>query len=211
MKILWIVPGFGKPNLEEKERIVENNKLMVGNDYSIDMEVYKYTDDKPGIVGQFLKTFCSPARVNQYDCVMLSLDDIEFTKPVPWEFIMENLKKYDIISPSLEEDSFTTFPHMKNNRIPDEISKTSCAEFFCYFMTPKAYATWWGYIRDYNPWLWGMELCSTKVMNLTVGIMKNYQIKHWFHGGSNGFKDRTRYLEEMKVSEREVSDQPTFY
>ena len=210
MRVLWVIPGFGEPHVDAKRAILEKNNRMVGA--GIHLEIYKYDEDHPGIVGQFLKRHVHPHRVFGYDMVMVSLDDVELQGEVPWETIKGALDGgWDLLTPSMTEDSYTVFPHMYQSRVPHEISSTSVPEFFCYFMKPKAYATWWGYLRDYNPWMWGMDLTTVSTMGLKAGILKHYTMRHYFHGGSKGDDDRRRYFEEMGVTEEEVASQPCFF
>jgi len=210
MKVLWVIPGFGEPHENEKRAILEKNKRMVGA--GIHLEIYGYDLTHPGVVGHFLKKYVPPKRVFGYDMVMVSLDDVELMGEVPWDAIKGALDGgWDLVTPSMTEDSYTVFPHMYQNRVPREITQTTVPEFFCYFMKPKSYATWWGYLRDYNPWLWGMDLTSHCVMGLKSGILKHYTMRHHYHGGSKGDEDRRRYFEEMGVTEEEVSQQPCFF
>lgn len=215
MKIAWIIPGFGEPNKVHKQSILENNKKMVGN--NIELTVFEYTKEKPGIVGMFLKKECQPWKYRDYDIIMLSLDDIEFTQPINWQYIYDNLygssdneKGYDILTPSIQNEN-TVFPHMKKTNLPYSISHTTVPEFFCYFMKPTAYSTWWGYLRDYNPWLWGMDLIIHLYMGLNAGIMREISMIHHYVGGSHqGIDGRNQYFAELGVTNKEVAEQPCY-
>ena len=210
MKLLWIVPGFGEPYKKQKEHFFTENRKKIGR--KIDIKIFEYNKENPGIVGQFLKAHCHPWKVRDYDIILVSLDDVEFTSAINWEQIQHYLYKddWDMLLPSVANNN-TVFPHIRTSALSEPIVQTTTAEFFCYFFKPKSYATWWGYLRDYNPWLWGMDLNLHMNMLLKVGLMRDFTILHHYKGGSEaGSVDRVKYFEEMGVTMEQVAQQKCF-
>ena len=208
MKVKWIIPGFGEPHIEKKTEILDTNIAFMGG---VKPTVHTYSPDRPGVVGEFLLNKEHPHLMRDLDAVVVSLDDCELTGPVPWDYIEECFSKgWDVISPSLE-NTLTAFPHMVRDKLPKDTSRTSVAEFFFYVMTPRAYATWWGYIRRENPWLWGMELTMVNTMMLKVAITKRFSIIHHYAGGSRGLEGRNLHFAEVGRTLGDVAKQPCFF
>ena len=208
MKVKWIIPGFGEPHIEAKTIILNSNINFMGG---LKPTIHTYSDEKPGVVGEFLLNKEHPHVMKDFDAVVISLDDCELTGPVPWDYVRECFDKgWDVISASIQNEK-TAFPHMRVERLPLETSRTSVAEFFFYIMTPRAYATWWGYIRKDNPWMWGLELTMVNTMMLRVALTKRISIIHHKQGGSRGDEGRNNHFSMVGRDIMELARQPCFF
>jgi hypothetical protein len=111
---------------------------------------------------------------------MVIMDDILIQTPLNYEMIEAMLEQYDIISPSLLNNA--VFPHMLQEHVTStqrEIVQTRVLELLCYIMTNEAFDLYAGkYILDYNPYMWSMDFIIHSVMNLRVGILRDYCMLH---------------------------------
>lgn len=204
-----IVPGFGSPFKEHKLQILENNLRVIRaypwskvkvrvccydpNVASIIPEDM-YDDDsiewvfRKGIVGQFIGDLAPPETTQNYDFVLIILDDIELKPNVNFATIMRYHKmfRFDIYSPTLTSTSMYQYKYMLEEPQGAFAIKVSCAcEAFCYFMPSESYARYHKVIEpNDNPWLWGEDLCLLKYNHLRVAILNKMQMHHYYKNQS---------------------------
>lgn len=201
-----IVPGFGAPHLDEKIAILENNlkqiRLTLPN-ARIKIRVCCYDanvisrlpqqllqDDciewiiKKGIVGQFIHAYATPKDVEEFDYVMLLLDDIELKNTIDIGKMIEYHKhfKFDIISPSMTLDSKVQYAYLLHQpNAGYHMKVTSACEAFCYLMHRSSYSNYYKLIEPVdNPWLWGVDLVLYKYHKMHIAVLNNMQMKHHY-------------------------------
>lgn len=198
MKLLIVVPGFGAPRVEFKQQLLEKNLKRIRATFTgtIDIKVFNYGTTScnqkevdeimgPGIIGQFLYSHVTPNIVNNYDYVLLMLDDIELTDTVVFDRMIMNYEKYnfDILSPSLKAGSHYSHEYMLQ-RDTNKIRITQCLEFFFYLMRPSSYAKWYGLLDEKSTWLWGIDYALYNY-DIRPGLMDTMTIIHHIKGGSH--------------------------
>ena len=221
-RLLVIIPGFGSPELELKTRLVRANlaSLRASPAFaSVDVWMMQYdvepqtwdedvkTFHRPAQkLGAFLKQDCAPADLPPHDLVLLVLDDIELLD-TPWNDMVRALQYCDVVSPTLSPDSKCVYPYMRGDPDADgeDIRIGPACEFFCYMMTPGAYATWHAHLSSENPWCWGLDLLIGQPlgtgMGLRVGRLPSRTMRHHLAGTVYGpndapMTDCLRYLQK---------------
>lgn len=200
-----IIPGFGPPHIDVKVNILEKNlrhirsypwKCLKIRVCVYDARAISAIPDhllrdpgiewvlSPGIVGQFIHRFAPPAITNEFDYVLLLLDDVELMPNVDFGCILEydNMFHFDIYSPSMTPTSKIQFEYMVfAPNSPCHLAVTSACEMFCYFMPSKSFAKYYGHLEpDNNPWLWGMDMCILKCIGLKPVIINYMNMHHHF-------------------------------
>jgi len=216
MKLLVVVPGFGTPYFKEKKEFLKRNIERIRNTYTgdIDLRIFNYSDEKSnvsfegvnviefmskGYVGQFIYKYVTPTFVDNYDYIIVILDDIELKDTVNVDEILNNLSHYgyDILSPTLSEDSMITHKYMISDKTRSQsIRHTRCMEFFCYFMTNKTYKKWYALFNENSCWLWGLDL-SYGVQNIKCGLLESIEMIHYIKSGGNYGKDKPDPRKEL--------------
>lgn len=206
MRIRLIVPGFGAPNVKEKQRILKANLDRIlqsmPEDAQLDVHVHIYDDSYthlmmpdgryrlfewrcPGIVGDFIvKHSCDPT-IHECEKVMILFDDVELMNDFDLAEAIRIQEEYflDIFSPCLTDTSKTHYPYMKKNYIRgyDELLRiTNVCELFCYLMPVNRFLMWCSHIDSSNPWLWGMDLLLYSKFNMQVGMYPGMSMHHHY-------------------------------
>lgn len=200
-----IVPGFGRPHIEEKIRILQNNieRIKTYPWSKLVIKVCIYDQEAPnyipsellnnnsiqwisekGIVAQYIHRHATPDETNAFDYVMFLLDDIELTESVRFNQMINygRMFNFDIISPVLSLDSKYQFEYMltKPNSTVD-IMVTSACEAFCYFMPSSSYAKYYTHLEpERNPWMWGMDMGIYKCIGMKTGLMNKMIMIHHY-------------------------------
>ena len=222
-RLFVLVPGFGEPHSEEKLRILRNNiayirsgpwssiKIVVAcyDDTPIDHEGVEVVRQK-GIVSDFILRLAHPDTLSEFDHILLVLDDVEFVGPhMPWEdiLLLKSLSRADIISPTMTRDSKIQYEYMLSQN--SNVTRVSrICEFFCYLMdTHRSYRTYYERLLDpENPWMWGADLVLHRCGGLGVGLVDDFQVRHWYKGESyqtvrdrDPHKDMERYLAKKGI------------
>jgi hypothetical protein len=195
-----IVPGFGAPHIEEKNRILESNLRVIRSgpwsdvhvcvccydDADVDVECVTVIRDS-GYVGDFLRRWVTPKDIEGFDYVLALLDDFELVKEGwDWEELIrvkEDLK-LDLISPVLTSESPTPYPYMRV--VPEQgrvVKMGPACEFFCYFMDRHAWARYHVHLDPCNPWMWGYDTLLQRQFGLRVGRL-NWMLGHHYFSGT---------------------------
>lgn len=224
-KLLVVIPGFGRPELDIKIRILRENmkKLKSSTSFSsISYHIFQYDTEfempvdivndpmvtitvEEGILGQFLHKYSTPNYVYQYDFILILLDDVEIID-VSWNelIMMKKLVDYDVASCCLKEGimSFWDFTrHLPNKNV--WIREQSICELFCYFMDAHTYEKYYEFIDYDNPWMWGMDMIMKSKMNLNCAVFNNFVSNHYIRGGHtnvNASRDMNNYLSKYNTS-----------
>lgn len=241
-RLFAIVPGYGSPHSDVKELVLRNN-LRVIEQYpweSWEMVVCKYSSEESdpmppdilqnpnvrlveerGIVGQFLIKHAKPDILKErgYTHVLMVLDDVEMVMASwSWDSIFQwfDDMRADILAPSLCKGDPCAFPHM--NTTPEArdvtLKMVPVCEFFCYIMPLESYKRYYPFLDNNNPWMWGMDLCLKKHMNLNVFLMNHVIARHYIKGASyadqkdvDPFQARDNYIKKIGTTYEEVGGQ----
>jgi hypothetical protein len=201
MSSLYVfIPGFGAPHLQIKRQILRYNvaRILAHPWSKVDFGICVYDDSDvdgilphgttvirhPGVVGEFIKQHANPEMMQDYDYVLMLLDDVLLQPDVDFEKMIQYKRRLrlDILSPCLTLDSTYVHDYIVHDPTSDHDIKIStyCA-FLCFFMDVTSYATFYGYIDEVeNPWMWGLDLMIHHVMGLHVGILNHMSVKHFF-------------------------------
>ena len=202
-KLLIIVPGFGgnKNEIELKRKLIWENLKLIRKTYKgeIDVEVFCYSDVslgvkidcvniketlEKGVIGQFIYKYIKHEIVNNYNNVIVMLDDIQLDNNTNLSELIHIQKKYnvDIISPSLTCDSQYTYRFMlkdSHNMIRD----VNFIELFFNLFTKNSFIKWLNLLDGNTSWLWGIDK-SLYFNNFKMFIIDTIPIKHYLKGNS---------------------------
>jgi hypothetical protein len=229
-----LVPGFGAPHTEEKHRILRNNidRLQHSKAFSkihfriccydpsslskIDPYLWNHPHvewiAKKGIVGQYIHQYAKPQDVEEYDYVMIILDDVELMADVDMAKMMWYQKELqlDILSPCMTTTSKYQYKYMLHDpTLFCQVKVVAACEAFCYFMQKSSYLKYYDIIEPAdNPWLWGVDLVLHKYHNLHVAIMNHMQMHHHYKGECYGLRRDTLPTEGYNSVLRKYNAQP---
>jgi hypothetical protein len=157
---------------------------------------------EPGYLGCFIYRYIQPASMQQrFDYIMFMLDDIE----LPADFdVAEWIACYtryelDVLSPSVAAGS-PSQDIMKKRVDVDaaEMRDVDFCEFFCYLMTPAAYATYYTLLDENTRTLWGVDLLM-HARGLRMGIHNNVEMVHRYTRQGTGGYSLADAEEEMRA------------
>lgn len=239
MSLFIITPGFGGPHIEEKVEIMAKN-LSIIQSYpwvrwkwtvcAYDAEVmgilphilHKHPNiewvTEPGIVGQYICRHATREHIQDYDYVMMILDDVELQDDVIFEKIIsyDRTFRFDIYSPCMTLSSKYQFNYMLvQPENPAVLKVTSACEAFCYIMRRDSFLQWQSFIDpDKNPWLWGLDMCIQKCLGLKCAILNQMRMHHHYKGecyalrpDCNPCDGYNSVIERFGVTSEELADQ----
>lgn len=199
-----LIPGFGNPHGEHKLSILKKNLEKI-HQYPWDQvqviicqydslkipeewcQIYNITFvHEQGVVGEFMKRWASPEKLNGFDYVLTLLDDVEWVNP-KWDKLIDYLNEFefDLISPCLTQESKYQYEYMRfDEKQPMGLKVTPCCEFFCFFALTSRFKKYWEALEEKNPWMWGLDLILRKHLNLRVALVTWSQIHHWYKNES---------------------------
>lgn len=230
--IFVLTPGFGQPHVDIKKQILEYNihrifatswkkvlwTVCVYDETDISDISCKYDINvirEKGIVGEYIKKHATPYVVQDYDYVLLLLDDILLMPNVNFDKIIKIKKelRLDIVSPTLTLDSHVVYHYMLTNPMEQyDVKITSFCELFCFLMDPMSYEIYFKNIDAVtNPWLWGLDLILAHKLHLQVGMLNNMNMKHFFsktcydkHPDKDPFANMYAYLQTYDIHSLDV-------
>ena len=203
MALFVLITGFGNPHWEHKVSILENNlKKITAYPWNyVDITICQYEDPnryqipknlidtykltikyEKGIVGQFIKKWANPISLKGYEYVLLLLDDIELVN-IDFEKLLTYQKEFnlDIATPCLTLDSKYQYSYLLHMPSPNlSLKIANVCEYFCMFFPLSSFATYYEHIYEDNPWMWGLDLVLYKHIGMKVGLLNNFQMKHWY-------------------------------
>lgn len=210
--LLIIIPGFGNPHFDEKVKILNRN-LRIFEKQKIDyqIKIFQYSSDcsfptkiinnpnidihcEKGILGYFIKTYCSPDDLNIdiYDEVIILLDDVELSPRFKLTKIRNLYKKnnFDILSPSMIPPSKGTWKIMFRNIGNVNGRIVNFLELFCYYMKPNVYRLYYDLISLKNINMYGYDLALYGHLKLKLGILDNINMIHYFWSNNPEFRKK---------------------
>lgn len=218
MNILIFISGFGNPHWQHKIDILKKNLTLLNTtkpQYSIiDVIICQYELDKQlpykeishiingsceiivekGFVGDFFRKATTPERVSKYEYILSILDDVELNENCNLAKMIEikNIWNIDLISPSIQFGSKAQFKYMYE--VPDPsvfLRITNACEYFCYLMDLNSFIKYQSNIREYNPYMWGLDGIIVKHIGLRVGMLNTMTMNHHYKNESYVDFDKT--------------------
>jgi hypothetical protein len=196
MKLLVTIPGIGNNHFDEKKIFLKKNIDIIKSTFNgdVDFLLFNYSNNdfsefedlkivkETGIIGQYIFNYLNPKDLNDYDYIILMLDDILISENFNIDYLINLYKENDlnIISPSLTKDSKFSYEFMlENDEYKDSLRIVNFCEYFFYLMDIKSYNKYWNIFDDKTYWLWGIDLCLDK-QGFKMGILNDYKIKHFY-------------------------------
>jgi len=196
MKLLVTIPGIGNNHFDEKKIFLKKNIDIIKSTFNgdVDFLLFNYSNNdfsefedlkivkETGIIGQYIFNYLNPKDLNDYDYIILMLDDILISENFNIDYLINLYKENDlnIISPSLTKDSKFSYEFMlENDEYKDSLRIVNFCEYFFYLMDIKSYNKYWNIFDDKTYWLWGIDLCLDK-QGLRMAILNDYKIKHFY-------------------------------
>lgn len=200
-----LIPGFGNPQGDAKLSILKKNletiyaypwttiqTVICQYDDSITIPI-EWVEDygltivhEKGVVGDFMKRWASPEKIQGFDYILTFLDDVEWFHP-DWNKYIEYVHEFefDLLSPCLTQNSKYQYEYMRfDEKQPMGLKVTPCCEFFAFFAMTSKFKKYWEALEEKNPWMWGLDLILRKHLNLRVALVTRSQIHHWFKNES---------------------------
>jgi hypothetical protein len=198
--MLVIMPGFGKPLLEEKFDSLLHNIKSIPKDS--DYIIFQYSDipehllatlpsnvklvrNSEGFAHRFLSLYKEDyVNKNGYSHVLLLLDDIKLHSWIPDETIQPT--EYEIFSPTVSEYIMTPWKYMihSKNDLPNQVFTSDFLELFAFYMTSKTFMHYCTFLSKKNPWGWGVDLIKREHMHLHPVLFNDWKMDHWKLGTS---------------------------
>ena len=216
MKLFTIFPGFGAPELANKERILRGNLALLragwpqlharvccyepGYAFPADISALIDAVHAPGIVGEFILKYGHPEEVAALGAthVAILVDDVELLAGLDCGLMLAVMEKLgaQAASPVITTDRPSPWAYM--NHRPQEPAGTvirsgACELFFT--LMPLA-----GYVRFYlgldlrNPWCWGADL-TMQFRGMTAALFNDMQARHWYSGTGDAGSARSDELD----------------
>jgi hypothetical protein len=198
MRLIVTIPGIGNNHFEEKKVFLKKNIDIIKKTFSgdIDFLLFNYSNNdfsdfessikiikESGIIGQFIFNKLKPDSLEEYDYIILMLDDIELSDNFNIDEMIKiyDYNKLDILSPSLTKDS--KFSHngfmLEDEKFEGCLRIVNFCEYFFYLMNIKSYQKYYKLFDKKTYWLWGIDLCLDK-QGFKMGILNNFKIKHYY-------------------------------
>lgn len=205
--IAVVVPGFGQPHWDIKQRVLTRNVCTLTKNANWDVRFFvsQYSDfdrdiEWPAHVsatvskerGVLVENVVRHARpdgpVGRCDYVMVLLDDVVLETAVDldrWAALLRATGCH-ILSPCLSKTGMSFWDYM-THRPGDPVfaRKVAACELFCYFMPSEAYARYFSFMSPDNPWMWGMDFMLHYKMGLTALLVNAFKMAHLFPSGGS--------------------------
>ena len=200
MNFLLVIPGYGGKEWITKSDCINQSinkiKQTAPENSIFTIKIFNYDSSpnnfnfgdfeetiKPGILGEFIYNYIKPALVENYDYIILMLDDIilQDNFNLKEALVILNLYNLDLISPSLTVDSVHTHRetlvdlHNANNSKIGRIC--NFVEFFLYIIPAKSYHKYFKFFHENTKWMWGIDYCMGCLMKMC--ILDNMNMKHY--------------------------------
>lgn len=198
--LLYVVPGFGPPQLDLKRHILSANVRQVQSTTlrHVDVWVFNYGTEscgsdckeifREGYPGTFLYEGLTPSNIAEFDYVAVVLDDVELGADFDTDRIIHNLDRHglDILSPMLSPQSRAPWRYMVQPADPSEevIRAVSAIELFCYVFSREAYEKYHALLDGQSAWLWGMEF-ALHLQGFKMGMLEAVSMTHHLSGGAS--------------------------
>lgn len=213
VNLLIVIPGYGdvKGNINTKKFIIDKNlsfflkplnekslkesKIII-KQFNCSERLYsnsKFRDEITVLyentgLSEFLYEHIRPELVNQFDYVILILDDVEIvSKNITMKDILKAYEEtgVDILSPSV---SNATWPYMNYKNKKKTVRVLNTLEFYCYLMKPVSYQKYYKILKPYNFFMWGYDLVLSYA-NIKAGIYDEWKSYHHFRDYSDQLKN----------------------
>ena len=230
MRILTVITGVGDPNFKQKIIHLNNNFKLLDKtkpknsiiDFEIiyyDNRLNEFTFDQKfnikkiynkGLVGKHIYNYLSQKNFQDYDHVVVMLDDIELCENFDLNEMINLQVKYEIsiFSPSLTHDSVINSGDMVTRLHNDgKLIIQNHLEYFCYLFClsdqkiKDALDKWLSLFHEDSKYIWGIDFALTNCLNLKCAIHNDINMRHLFkgaHQGCEAMKEWERLNERLK-------------
>ena len=218
MNFLLIIPGYGGKEWEIKSVCINKSINKIKNtcpeNSNFTIKIFNYDSSpnnfnfgefeeiiKPGILGEFIYNYVKPSLVENYDYIILMLDDIILQDNFNLKDALNilNLHNLDLISPSLTLDSIHTHRESLvdlNNTSNNKIGRIcNFVEFFFYIIPSKSYNNYYSLFYKDTKWMWGIDYCMDHLMKMC--ILDNMNMKHYL-SSYNSTDTQNKRMNEIK-------------
>lgn len=176
MRILYYVPAFGPPHLEEKLGALASNLSMIReqagapvdvvlNSYGGDLGAQEETARKAcggevrthlarGVLAELFLRCPHNEVARAYDRVLFVFDDIALTRLDLQALTSASERGADIVSPIIRG---ATHAYMQPSDLQG-LTRAPCLEAYFYCMTPVTFARYLALNDTANKWMWGVDL-----------------------------------------------------
>ena len=231
-RMLVCVCGHGPPNYTQKNNWCVNNLSRIEEtcpekyrdkidyrvfcyDVNVDTDIFieKFNADvikQPGVIGEFIYKNLAPDNINNYNRIILMLDDIELRDNFNLAKMVEiqDADNFDIVSPCLTSDS--RFSHSFMKYVPEFnllTRETNFMEFFFYMFRDidTCYRSWYNLFNVNTKWMWGLDYLIYTHLKMKLGILNSMSMKHWFlnqKSNGNPHAELSRVCSEYKLNIR---------
>ena len=226
-KLNVVIPAIGEPHLDEKLVLLSGNlrALTQCDAVVVSIHCFVYMTDagalqrvlavltaavppkrivlhmEPGYLGSFIYRYVQPASMRRFDYIMFLLDDIELPENFDIAEWIACHARYglDVLSPSVAADSPSQDIMKKPaDSATAEMRDVDFCEFFCYLMTPAAYATYYTLLDENTRTLWGVDLLM-HARGLRMGIHNSVEMVHRYTRQSTGGYELAAAEQEMSA------------
>ena len=200
MNFLLIIPGYGGKEWEIKSVCINQSINKIKNTCPENSN-FTIKIIKPGILGEFIYNYVKPSLVENYDYIILMLDDIILQDNFNLKDALNilNLHNLDLISPSLTLDSIHTHRESLvdlNNTSNNKIGRIcNFVEFFFYIIPSKSYNNYYSLFYKDTKWMWGIDYCMDHLMKMC--ILDNMNMKHYL-SSYNSTDTQNKRMNEIK-------------
>jgi hypothetical protein len=224
--VCYYLSAIGEPHYREKlDFLIQNLKHVRNEITDVDLLVNEYDDSSNDIqehvkdlvknvyvykakmrLGEFWSQSPLNARVQNYDSVLLILDDVRMCSNFSLNELIRKREehKLDFISPMVLGGSHS---YWHNNY---RLTRNNRLEVFCYVMTPKTFRDYVSLHSPSNRFAWGVDLVYGH-LNVRCGVYRPCEVQHYFRDsgdtteavlGANAFCRSHGYstLEELSNS-----------
>lgn len=225
-KLNVVIPAIGDPHFDDKLVLLRDNLRVLTRCDAVVVSIhcFLYMTDaaalqrvlavladavppervvlhmEPGFLGTFVYRYIPPASMQRFDYIMFLLDDIELPRDFDIAEWIACHARYglDVLSPSVAAGSPSQDIMKKPaDSAAAEMRDVDFCEFFCYLMTPAAYATYYTLLDENTRTLWGVDLLM-HARGLRMGIHNNVEMVHRYtRQGTGGY--------ELDAAEKEMS------
>jgi len=215
VKLFVIVPGFGVPEIANKERILRANLAVLraawpslharvccyepGYAFAADIAAQAETVHEPGIVGQFILKHAHPEEVAALGAthVAVLMDDVELLPGLDFGVMLTVLNRLggQAASPVLAPDRPSPWAYMNHDAgaPAGTVIRAGACELFFMLMPLAGYARYFIGLDVRNPWCWGVDL-SMQCRRMSAVLFNDMRARHWYSGGGDAGSARADEL-----------------
>lgn len=211
MKLLYYLIALGDPSLKEKHEILLSNLKTIYNNinqkFSININFYDdseeikesiknldfientYYYNQKGVLTELFLTNPNNKYIEEYDYVLLMLDDV-YINEIDINHMIQVKNKYniDILSPKIINGTHSFM------NCSDYLTINNSLEVYCLFLDPVGFNKFCSIHTLENKWMWGVDFLFG-FYKIKTGVINKYSATHKLPSKSN----RNDALEMMRI------------